>query len=172
MRSLDANKQKMWYSTPKDNRIYDSNGNKLIDSDGDYIISHNPNEPEITETIYARDENGDIIYTDVDGELTPVPIETITGYDPPTIFHANISFNSGETQMAEYGLNVSGYDAVISAEKGKLLFNERTLIWHTSTPEVDNYGRAIKESADYRVIAVKTSLNEERFILKKRVDDE
>jgi hypothetical protein len=39
-------------------------------------------------------------------------------------------------------------------------------------PEIDDYGQVIPETADYRVVAIKTSLNEERFILKKRVDDE
>lgn len=172
MRQLKKNKQKMFYSSPKDDKIYDSNGNALINHEGDYIISKIPNAPEDTEDIYAKDEDGNIIYTNVDGELFPVLSETKNNYEPPTIFYANISFNSGETVMAEYGLNVSNYDAVISAEKGKLPFDERTLIWHTSTPEIDDYGQVIPETADYRVVAIKTSLNEERFILKKRVDDE
>lgn len=172
MRQLKKNKQKMFYSTPKDNRIYDSKGNALVNHDGDYIVYRSPNAPEDTEDIYAKDEDGNIIYTNVDGELFPVLSETKNNYEPPTIFYANISFNSGETVMAEYGLNVSNYDAIISAEKGKLPFDERTLIWHTSLPEIDDYGQAIPETADYRVVAIKTSLNEERFILKKRVDDE
>lgn len=172
MRQLKRNKQKMYYSTPKTNIIYDSNGNKLVDGDGAYIVSASPNDPEPTEDIYARDEDGNIIYTDVDGELIPVLSEVKEYYEAPTIFYANISFNSGETAIAEYGLNVSDYSAIISAEKGKLPFDERTLIWHTSQPEIDDYGHAIPETADYRVIAVKTSINEERFILKKRVDDE
>lgn len=172
MRQLKKNKQKMFYSSPKDDKIYDSNGNALVNHEGDYIISKIPNEPGDTEDIYAKDADGNIIYTDVDGELFPVLSETKNNYEPPTIFYANISFNSGETVMAEYGLNVSNYDAIISAEKGKLPFDERTLIWHTSTPEIDDYGQVIPETADYRVVAIKTSLNEERFILKKRVDDE
>lgn len=172
MRQLKKNKQKMFYSEPKNNKIYDSNGNTLVNDENNYIVSQMKDAPEPTEDIYARDEEGNIIYTNVDGELIPVLSETKNNYEPPTIFYANISFNSGETIMAEYGLNVSNYDAVISADKGKLPFDERTLIWHTSAPEIDDYGQAIPESADYRVVAIKTSLNEERFILKKRVDDE
>lgn len=172
MRQLKRNKQKMYYSTPKTNIIFDSNGNKLVDGDGAYIVSASPNEPEPTEDIYARDEDGNIIYIDIDGESIPVLSEVKEYYEPPTIFHANISFNSGETSIAEYGLNVGDYSAVISADKGKFPFDERTLIWHTSEPQIDEYGHAIPETADYRVIAVKTSINEERFILKKRVDDE
>lgn len=172
MRQLHRNKQKMYYSSPKDNKIADSDGNKLVNHDNDYIVYDTPNSPEPTEDIYVRDDDGNIVYTDVDGELVPVIDITLHNYSPPTLFKANISFNSGETVMAEYGLNTGNYDAVISADKGKLPFDERTIIWHTSEPKVDEYGQAIPDSADYRVVAVKTSLNEERFILKKRVDDE
>ncbi len=172
MRQLEQNKQKMFYSTPKDNRLYDSNGNALVNADGDYIVYSSPNAPEDTEDIYAKDEDGNIIYIEFEGERIPVVAETKNNYEPPSIFYANISFNSGETVMAEYGLNTSNYDAIISADKGVLGFNEQTLIWHTSEPLIDDYGQAIQESADYRVVAIKTSLNEERFILKKRVDDE
>ena len=170
MRTLKKNKQKMFYSTPKDNKIYDSNGNRLIDSDNDFIVSYSPNSPDPTEDIYATDDEGNIIYTEVDGKLYPVKSEIKQNYEPPTIFYANISFNSGETVMAEYGLNPGNYDAVINADKGVLPFDERTLIWHTSIPEIDDYGQAKPESADYIVVAVRTSLNEERFILKKRVE--
>ena len=87
------------------------------------------------------------------------------------MFKANIGVNSGETREAEYGLNVSDYDAVISANKGELPLTEQTLIWHKSTVEYDANDNVKPESADYRVVAIKTSLNEERFILKKRVNE-
>lgn len=172
MRQLKQNKQKMWYSNYQDDTIYDSDGDKLINHDGDIIVSHNPNYPDPTEPIYAYDSNtGEPLNIVVDGVEIPVESETVTYYDTPTIFYANISFDSGNTVQAEYGLDTSNYNAVISANKGELPFNERTLIWHKSKPEVDDYGRAKEETADYRVVAIKTSLNEERFFLKKRVDD-
>lgn len=122
--------------------------------------------------IYALDENGNIIYTVVDDERAPV-IETYKeSYGTVTEFKANISFNSGETSMAEYGLDVTKYNAIISTDKGKFPFDEQTLIWHKSTPQYDNDSSVLPESADYRVVAIKTSVNEERFILRKRVDDE
>lgn len=122
--------------------------------------------------VYALDENGNIIYTVVDDERVPV-IETYKeSYGTVTEFEANISFNSGETSMAEYGLDVTKYNAIISTDKGEFPFGEQTLIWHKSTPQYDNDSSVLPESADYRVIAIKTSLNEERFILRKRVDDE
>ena len=119
--------------------------------------------------VYDYDEEGNIITTDVDGESVPVIVSHIDGYSEPTEFKANISFNSGETDLSEYGLNTSDYNAIISADKGKLPFDERTLIWHKAKPQYD--GKNVKpESAEYKVVAIKTSLNEERFILKKRVE--
>lgn len=120
--------------------------------------------------IYAKDEEGNILTTDVDGVEVPVVDSYVSAYTEAVEFKANISFDSGETRLAEYGLNVGDYNAVISADKGVLPFDEQTLIWHNSEPEYKD-GVIVPESADYRIIAVKTSLNEERFILKKRVDD-
>lgn len=120
--------------------------------------------------IYAKDEEGNILTTDVDGVEVPVVDSYVSAYTEAVEFKANISFDSGETRLAEYGLNVGDYNAVISADKGVLPFDEQTLIWHNSEPEYKD-GVIVPESADYRVIAIKTSLNEERFILKKRVDD-
>ena len=119
--------------------------------------------------IYALDSAGNVLETEVDGTKEPVIDSYKASYGTAVQFVANISFNSGETRMAEYGLNEGDYNAIISADKGKLPFNEQTLIWHTSEPEYDNEEFVIPESADYRVVAIKTSLNEERFILRKLV---
>lgn len=139
--------------------------------------------------VYVYDEDGNILTTNVDGEEVEV-VDQQPGYSAPVKFKANISFNSGETRLAEYGLNDGDYNAIISANKGELPFDERTLIWlkepqyeggyivdadsNAMLDSEDNnvcYINAIIESADYRVVAIKTSLNEERFMLKKRVDD-
>lgn len=169
MQQLDQNVQKMYYSHPNSYKLIDDKGHFLVTDENDYIVwdSENPTEP--TEDIFERDENGNIIYTDVDGVSYPVLRETVSFYGVPEKFFANISFDSGETTMAEYGLDVSGYEAVISANKGELPFTEKTIIWHKSNPEIDDKGHARPETADYKVIAIKTSLNEERFFLKKRV---
>lgn len=142
MRQLDSNKQTLYYSN---------------------YVSEIP--------VYEFDEDGNILTTDVDGEEVEV-YTTRDGYTKPVKFKANISFDSGNTALAEYGLNPGDYNAIISADKGKLPFDERTLIWHKSEPQYDDDENVKPESADYKVVAIKTSLNEERFILKKRVDDE
>ena len=141
MRTLDQNKQKLYYSNF---------------------------EEEIP--IYAKDENGNILTEEIYGEEVAVIDSYKAGYSKPVMFKANISYNSGETRLAEYGLNVSDYDAVICADKGKLPFTEQTIIWIKKPESVND--EVLVESADYKVIAIKTSLNEERFILKKRVDSE
>ena len=108
-------------------------------------------------------------YTPIDGEQVPI-IEKRQGYTPISPFKANLSINSGNTYQSEFGLNVSDYNAIVSANKGELPFTEQTLIW-TKEPQTDAQGIASPETADYRVIAIKTSLNEERFILKARVSE-
>lgn len=110
-------------------------------------------------------------YTEIDGEMVAVKIGTTQGYTTPVPFKANLSFDSGETKQSEYGLSVGDYDAIISADRGTLPLSEQSLIWHKSKPETDSSGLAVPESADYRVIAIKTSINEERFILKAREKD-
>ena len=141
MRNLKKNKRKMFYAN--------------------YIAE---------EPVYAKDAYGNIITTDVDGVDVPVIDSYKSGYSLIEEFWANISFNSGETKITEFGLSDSAYNAIISADKGTLPFDERTLIW-LEEPDYQGNSGAISESADYRVVAIKTSLNEERFILKKRVED-
>ena len=140
MKSLDQNKQDMYYS------LYSART-----------------------PIYVYDDSGEVVTQDIDGETFPVVDSYMESYNTPVKFRANISMNSGETKLAEYGLNVSDYDAIIYADKGKLPFDEQTIIWHKSIPVYDE-DTVKPESADYKVVAIKTSLNEERFILKKRVD--
>ena len=142
MKQLNQNKQKLYYA------------------------NYSGNIP-----IYAYDSDGNIITQDIDGETVEVIDSYKQGYTDATEFKANISFNSGDTTMAEYGLNVNSYNAIISANKGEFPFDERTLIWFESEPEYDSDQLIKPESADYRVVAIKTSLNEERFILKKRAED-
>ena len=72
--------------------------------------------------IYATDEAGNVLTTDVDGVAEPVIEAYQQGYGEVTEFKANISFNSGETYMAEYGLDTTSYNATINATKGKLPF--------------------------------------------------
>ena len=162
MRQLRKNRQVLYYASYKGIKpVYATTENYLTTEDDKLILT----------------EDGKLLVgnvplmTNVDGEMVAVVDAYKDEYSVPAIFKANISFDSGETRLGEYGLNSSDYNAIISAEKGRLPFDERTLIWYQSELEYDEDGQVKPETADYRVIAIKTSLNEERFILKKRVDD-
>lgn len=87
-------------------------------------------------------------------------------YTAPEDFKANISFSSGDTQDVEFGLDISGYDAIIVTDLKALPITETSLIWYeTVPPETENDG----STADYSVIAVRHSLNQTKAILKRRV---
>jgi len=162
MRQLRKNRQVLYYANFR--------GQKPVYAhDDDYLLTESGAIPLTEDGIPLINSN--IMYIDVDGDVEPVVDAYKDDYSVPVRFKANISFDSGETQLSEYGLNPSDYNAIISADKGKLPFDERTLIWFESELEFDKDGDIKPETADYRVIAIKTSLNEERFILKKRVDD-
>lgn len=118
--------------------------------------------------VYLEDKDGNIVYETIDGVEYPVKEGVKSKYSNAVEFEANISGNSGETKLADYGLKVGDYDAIIVANKGEFPFDEQTIIWHTSEPVYGANGDIKPESADYKIVAVKTSLNEERFVLKKR----
>lgn len=87
-------------------------------------------------------------------------------YTAPVDFKANISFSSGDTQDVEFGLDISGYDAIIVYDLNAYPITETSLIWYeTEPPTVANDG----STADYEVVAVRNSLNQTKVILKRRV---
>ena len=138
MRSLKKNMQKLYFSTY----------NSAI-------------------TIYERDEDGNIIYVDIDGEQVPSIAGEIAGYNKPVIFFANIAMSGGESEAKEYGVNSTDYEAVIVTTDKSLPIDELSLIWHQSEPALDADGLVDADSADYKVIAVKPSLNGMKYLLKK-----
>lgn len=117
--------------------------------------------------IYERDENGNIIYVDIDGKQVPVIAGEIAGYNEPVIFFANIAMSSGESEAKEYGVNSTDYEAVIVTTDKSLPIDELSLIWHMTEPVLDTDGFVDADSADYKVIAVKPSLNGVKYLLKK-----
>lgn len=138
MRSLRKNQQRLQYSTYSDQI-----------------------------TIYERDEDGNIIYIDIDGEQVPSIAGEIAGYNEPVIFFANIAMSGGESEAKEYGVNQTDYEAVIVTTDKSLPIDELSLIWHTTEPMLGADGLVDADSADYKVIAVKPSLNGVKYLLKK-----
>ena len=138
MRNLKKNMQKLWYG------IYSG---------------------QIT--IYERDEDGNIVYADIDGEQVPSIAGEIAVYNEPVIFFANIAMSGGESEAKEYGVNQTDYEAVIVTTDKTLPIDELSLIWHTTEPVMGTDGLVDADSADYKVIAVKPSLNGMKYLLKK-----
>ena len=119
--------------------------------------------------IYETDEDGNIIYyLDENGEKIPLTTgEYITGYLQPVSFFGNIAMSGGEVDSVEFGIDVSGYDATLVVDKGTIPIDETSLIWHTSEVGYEDAEKTIVDgsTADYKVIAVKPSLNTIKYIL-------
>ena len=119
--------------------------------------------------VYETDDDGNIIYIDVDGESIPVSTgDTELGYSEPVEMFANISFGTTETTTQEFGVDVSDYDAIVVYGKGKYPLTETALIWFESEPKYKDYSQTIidGDSADYKVVSVRNTLNEGKAILK------
>ena len=141
MRTANKNKVKMWYSLKEENI-----------------------------PVYERDRYGNIVYTILkDGTKIPVPTgEYISGYRSVHEFLGNIALSGGEAEAREYGVDVSAYDATLLTNKGYLPIDETSRIW-TKKPDLDESGFYDADKADYKVVKVNPSLNQDRFLLGKVV---
>lgn len=122
--------------------------------------------------IYERDEDGNIIYIEVDGQKVPVETgETEIGYSNPVEFMGNIAMSGGEAEAKSFGVDISEYDAVLLMEKDKIPIDETSLIWHMSEVEyIDEQNTVVdRKSADYSIKRVQPSLNFTRYLLKRTV---
>lgn len=138
MRSLKKNMQKLYYATYSD---------------------------EVP--VYDTDDDGNIKYTEVDGELVPIPIGTMAGFSEPVIFYANIAMSGGEAEAKEYGFDIGSYQAVLMLSDKSLPISETSRIWHEREPQYHEDGSVDGDSADYSVLTDKSSLNVKKFLLKK-----
>lgn len=123
--------------------------------------------------IYERDSNGNIIYyTDADGNKIPLEKgEHELGYSEPIEFFGNIALSGGESKEVEYGIDVSAYDATLIVDKNAIPLSETSLIWFESAVGHKDTDKTIVDpnSADYKVLEVKHSLNVSKYILGKTV---
>lgn len=143
MRTLNKNKQKMYYS--------------LLDK----------NIP-----VYETDENGETLYDEIDGIKIPIETgETRLGYSEPKEFLGNIAMSGGESEAREFGLSVEDYNAVVVCSKGEYPIKEGSLIWHENEIGYKGIDETIvnSDTADYVIIKVHKSLNLVKYILKAKV---
>lgn len=118
-------------------------------------------------TIYERDENGDTVYVEVDGERTPVVIGTQAGYSEPVEFYANISAGRGNSQDAPFGSDVD-YTRTISTTDMLCPIDILTRIWIEREPQYNADGTVNADSADYKVAAYQAKgLNNIVYAIKK-----
>lgn len=120
--------------------------------------------------IYETDEDGNIKYITIDGEQVPVETgEYELGYSEPVEFFGNIALSGGDSEVVEYGIDTSAYDATLVCDKGAVPLTETSIIWFQSEIGYKDTAKTIVDgnTADYRVLAVKPSLNEAKYILGK-----
>lgn len=116
--------------------------------------------------VYERDEDGNIIYIEVDGQKVPVETgETEPGYSNPIDFRGNIAMSGGEAEAKSFGVDISEYDAILLMEKNRIPIDETSLIWHTSKVRyIDEQNTIVdRKSADYSIKRVQPSLNFTRY---------
>lgn len=117
--------------------------------------------------VYQLDENGNKIVDFVDSE--GVVYYLMTGeeklvYTPLIKAEVNISFSGSEVQPAEFGVDITAYDATIVYLRNEYDITETSLIWYNNTP-VYKDGELDGDSADYKVLSVKPSLNYTKVLL-------
>lgn len=112
----------------------------------------------------------DGFYTDEDGNQYPLYTgEKEYVYLEPVAFKGNIAMSGGESEAAEFGLNLSDYNAVLVMNKSEIPITETSLIWFENKPVYNDDGRVDEHSADYTVVKISPSLNVDKFVLKKVV---
>lgn len=125
-----------------------------------------------TVPIYETDENGDIKYIEVDG--VRVPVET-GEYEPlygdVVEIEGNIATSGDESKETEYGIDSSGYDAILVLDKGEADISETSIIWFANSVHYKDEECTIpdRSSADYKVLKPTPSLNGIKYLLGKLV---
>lgn len=145
MRCLKKNKQPLYYAlligTVPDYE-YDEHGNKIVD----YVYEG-------------------VTYYVEKGTQSKV-------YSVPTRFEGNIALSGSDVTRQEFGVSDDRYEAVLVTNKGQLPITETSLLWYQTEPltkEIDGIVYADDATADYRVLKVVPSLNNDRYILAKVV---
>lgn len=113
-----------------------------------------------------------IKYIEIDGVQVPVETGNVElVYDIPIFFKGNITMSGGESNIVEYGIDKSEYDAIIIMQNGELPITETSLIWLESPVVYKDVENKIVDanSADYRVKKVSPSLNQTKYLLERIV---
>lgn len=126
---------------------------------------------------YERDENGDIVYVEVDGEQVPVELGVKSpSYQKPVQFFSSISSNLNEMHIKSYGVDASSIYSELCVEKGYLpRLTIGSLIWRDNEIEWEDKDKTIPKasSADYTVMGImREPLTEDFYLLKCNSSEE
>ena len=126
MRTLNKNKQKMYYSMPTGNKI----------------------------PVYERDEDGNIKYMFIDGVMVPVESgEYESEYTVPEEFFNGIAGNLSKSVMKAFGIDDSSTYAQMDCVANQYEFGKGAYIWRKSEIKYKDFEEKIVDvsSADYMV---------------------
>lgn len=121
---------------------------------------------------YALDKDGNKILDEVASDGTVTYKRTgrkVNQYSEPQGFMANISFSTSDVVETEFGVDLSGYDAVLVMDKDEIPITETSLLWYRTEPVFKDADKTIldESSADFKVLQVKPSLNYTKYILQR-----
>ena len=105
-----------------------------------------------TITVYKKDEDGNVVYEEIDGELIPIIISEKAGYGEPQEFYANISAGKGTAQEEVFGTDIDFTRSICTTDLS-LPIDELSLVWIESEPKYLADGTVDPNSADYKVAA-------------------
>ena len=117
-------------------------------------------------TIYEKDNGGNIIYDEIDGERCPRIIAERASYNKPVFFDANVSAGKGTAQEEVFGKDID-FTRTISTTDLTLPIDELSIVWIENEPKYLEDGTVDPNSADYKVAAKPArSLNQLMIALK------
>lgn len=116
--------------------------------------------------VYELDENGKIIYVEINGEKVPIETgETTSGYSEVKDFCFNVSASKGETENNVFGKSLD-YDKVLLTHNTACEIDEYSRLWIDTKPLIGNDGKTDSEP-EYEVKRVAKSLNHIMYAVKK-----
>lgn len=104
---------------------------------------------------YERDEDGNIIYMEIDGEFVPIPKGTVDPhYGDPKKFNASISGELNEMHVKSWGVDASSIYYEIVCQKnelkdikvGSVIWKDNEILWENEEEKIPK-----EASADYTV---------------------